>query len=104
MGSGVATPKESQLVIILDDDTVITEVLAEGLERDPRFPPHPAIKVTGGGWRPPGNLCTSPNGRRTAAGSENQKMVRGVACNCCSAAFNAGPGCTRKRWLIFSRT
>ncbi len=36
MSSGVATPKESQLVIILDDDTVITAVLAEGLEREGR--------------------------------------------------------------------
>lgn len=36
MSSGVATPKESQLVIILDDDTVITEALAEGLEREGR--------------------------------------------------------------------
>ncbi len=36
MGSGVATSQESQLVVILDDDLMITAALAEGLEREGR--------------------------------------------------------------------
>ena len=36
MNSAVAAPRDSQLVVILDDDVMITEVLAEGLERDGR--------------------------------------------------------------------
>ncbi len=36
MSPVVATPRESQLVVILDDDVLITEALAEGLEREGR--------------------------------------------------------------------
>jgi EAL domain-containing protein (putative c-di-GMP-specific phosphodiesterase class I)/ActR/RegA family two-component response regulator len=36
MGSGIAAQRESQLVVILDDDVMITEALAEGLEREGR--------------------------------------------------------------------
>jgi CheY-like chemotaxis protein len=36
MEAAVATPHESQLVLILDDDVVITAALAEGLEREGR--------------------------------------------------------------------
>jgi EAL domain-containing protein (putative c-di-GMP-specific phosphodiesterase class I)/ActR/RegA family two-component response regulator len=36
MEAAVGTPRESQLVLILDDDVVITEALAEGLEREGR--------------------------------------------------------------------
>ena len=36
MSSAIATPHESQLVVILDDDVMITNALAEGLEREGR--------------------------------------------------------------------
>ena len=36
MSSAIATQRESQLVVILDDDVNITDVLAEGLERERR--------------------------------------------------------------------
>lgn len=36
MDPAVAAPRESQLVVILDDDVMITEALAEGLEREGR--------------------------------------------------------------------
>jgi EAL domain-containing protein (putative c-di-GMP-specific phosphodiesterase class I)/ActR/RegA family two-component response regulator len=36
MSSAIATRRESQLVVILDDDVNITDVLAEGLEREGR--------------------------------------------------------------------
>lgn len=36
MGSAVAAPHESQLIVILDDEVMITEALAEGLEREGR--------------------------------------------------------------------
>jgi EAL domain-containing protein (putative c-di-GMP-specific phosphodiesterase class I) len=36
MEAAIATPHESQLVVILDDDVMITDALAEGLEREGR--------------------------------------------------------------------
>ena len=32
----IESPRESQLIVILDDDVLVTEALAEGLERDGR--------------------------------------------------------------------